>query len=134
MLQLRFINVQFSFLLFFNLCTVYFSKKCSFFSNIIITVHKCSVFFSFFFSSIYVLSKKCPFFLSFFSICRVQQCSSFFSFFFLCLFSIVLYLFLFVFCFPFFSLFFFHNKLLIHCPSFFFPTLYLPLTVFTLTQ
>ena len=31
-LQSQFTNVQFSFLFFFNLCTVYFTKKCLFFS------------------------------------------------------------------------------------------------------
>ena len=82
-------------------------------SNITITVHKCSVFFPFFFPNLCTVyfSKKCSFFsFFFFSICCVQQCSSFLSFP-LCPFSIVLYLF--------FS-FFFHNKLLIHCPFFFF--------------
>ena len=134
----QFTNVQFSFffLFFFNLCTVYFTKNCSFFSNITITVQKCSVFFSFFFFffSIYVLSislKKISvlsFFL--FSICCVQQCSSFFSFFFSVLFPLTC-TFLFLFLFSFFS-FFFHNKLLIQCP--FISTLYRTLSVFTLTQ
>ena len=88
--------------------------------------------FSFLLFSIYVLSillKRCPFFLSFFlSICCVQQCSNSFLFFFSVLFPLsCTYLFLF-----FVFIFFF----IINC-SFnvlFFPTLYLLLSVFTLTQ
>ena len=77
-------------------------------------------------------TKKIPFFLSCFSICCVQQYSSFFSFFTSALFplSCTFFVFALFFVFLFFSLFF-PNKLLIHCP-FFFPTLYLPLSVFYL--
>ena len=78
-------------------------------------------------------TKKIPFFLSCFSICCVQQYSSFFSFFTSALFPLSCTFFVFALFFVFlFFLYFF----IINC-SFtvpFFPTLYLPLSVFTLTQ
>ena len=101
-------------------------------NNITITVQKCSVFFSSFFNLCTVYLKKCSFFLFFsyavFNNVQVSS-SSFFSF---RLFSILLYVFVFVFTFFLFFFFFFHNKLLIQCPFFFQPYIYL--SVFTLTR
>ena len=97
-LQSQFTKVQFSFLLFFNLCTVYFSKKISF--------------------------------LLFFIYMLCSTMFKFFSFFF-CPFSIVPNLFSFCFFFfLFFFFFFFHNKLLIQCPFFFQPYIFLSLCLY----
>ena len=90
----------------------------------------------FFFQSMYCLFKKNvrSFFL-FFSYAvfnNVQVSLLFLSFFFSVPFSLSCSFFLFVFFLSSFSFFFLHNKLLIQCP--FFSTLYLPLSVFTLTQ
>ena len=113
-------------------------------NNVTITVQKCSVFFSSFFFlnlcrdvlSILLKMSVLSFFLSFFF--SYMLCSTMFKFllfFFLRLFfSIVLYVFVFVsifFLLFFFFSFFFHNKLLIQCPFFFQPYIYL--SVFTLT-
>ena len=85
-------------------------------NNITITVHKCSAFFSFFFNLCTVYyTKECLFF-------------SFFFFHMLCL-TVFKFLFLsspvlfplsctFLVLFSFFLIFYFHNKLLIHCPFF----------------
>ena len=106
MLQSQFKNVQFSFLLFFNLC-----------SDVLSILRKKSV-------------------LSFFFFFHMQCSTMFkfllFLFFSFRLFSIVLYVFVFVFIFFllfFLSFFLFHNKLLIQCPLFF-STLYLPLCLY----
>ena len=100
-------------------------------NNITITVHKCSVFFSSFFNlcTVYFTKNVCSFF-SFFSLYAVFNNFQV-LFFFSQSFSIVLYHFVFVFCFHFFHFFF-----IINC-SFnvpFFSTLYLPLSVFTVTR
>ena len=103
-------------------------------NNITITVHKCSVFFSSFFNlcTVYFSKKNvCSFFVFFYMLCSTMF--KFLFFFFSLSFFHCPVPFCFCFCFLFFSFFFFfHNKLLIQCP--FFPTLYLPLSVFTLIQ
>ena len=111
-LQSQFKNVQFSFLLFFfNLC-----------SDVLSILLKMSVLF----------------FFLFFPICCIQQCSSFSFFFFFFFFFLHFHCpvaYCFCFGFHFFFLFFFiffHNKLLIQCPFFFQPYIYL--SVFTLTR
>ena len=111
-------------------------------NNVTITVQKCSVFFSSCFQSmywctVYFTKNVCSFFFFFFH----MLCSTMFKFllFFSSVFFFLLsctFLFLFSFSFYFFFLsFFFHNKLLIQCPLFFFffqPYMYL--SVFTLTR
>ena len=109
-------NVQFSFLLFFNLCSDVLSislkmSVLSFFLSFFLFHMLCSTRFKFlflFFSFCFLFFSFSPFSLS---------CS-----------------FMFLFWFSFlFSFFFFHNKLLIQCPFFFFqPHIYL--SVFTLTR
>ena len=109
-LQSQFKNVQF-FFSFFNLC-----------SDVLSILLKMSVL-SFFLS----------FFLSFHMLCSTMSKFLLFLFCSFRLFSIVLYVFVFVFIF--FLLFFsfsFHNKLLIQCPFFSQPHIYL--FVFTLTR
>ena len=110
-LQSQFKNVQFSFLLFFNLC-----------SDVLSILLKMSVLSFFFFL--------------FFFICCVQQYSSFsfffFSFCFFLFLSIFIVLELFVFVLVFISFFFFSFFFIINC-SFnvpFFSTLYLPLCLY----
>ena len=135
---------------FFNLCTVYFTKKMfihfpilqSQFTNVQFPF---PFFFSSFFFSMYVLSVLLTnvrsFFLFFYMLCSTMF--KFLFFFFSVLFPLSCTFF--CFCFPFFSLFFhnkllihctfFHNKLLIHCPFFFnliSPSLYLYLTTITI--
>ena len=89
-------------------------------NNITITVQKCSVFFSSFFNlcTVYFTKNVCSFFLffSFYMLCSTMF--KFLLFFFPRLFSIVLYVFVFIISFFFFS--FFHNKLLIQCLFLFF--------------
>ena len=106
MLQSQFKNVQFSFLFYQSMywCTVYFTKNV------------CSFFLFFFF----------PY--AVFNNVQVSSLSFFFSVFFL---LSCTFLFLFSFS-SFFFFLFFHNKLLIQCPFFFQPYIYL--SVFTLTR
>ena len=76
-LQSQFKNVQFSFLLFFNLCTVYLKNVRSFFFLFFICcVQQCSSYSSLFFLLSVPSSLSCSFFLF------VFFCSHFFSFFF----------------------------------------------------